>query len=61
MKFTNPIGGYVSSYTLQGRTVHAQRHLFTHPAGAVCSPAEYLQLRGLSFAIGRDLRAAVVY
>ena len=60
-RFTNAIGSYVSSYTLLGQSVRAERHLLTHPAGAVCSPAEYLALRGLSFAIGRDLRAAVVY
>ncbi len=60
-KFSNAIGSYESSYKLDSGTIEVTRHLLTHPAGATCSPADYQNLRALSFAIGRDFRATFSY
>jgi hypothetical protein len=59
--FSNPIGTYTAVYSQQGATVEVIRHLQTHPAAATCSPADYQNLRALSFAIGRDFRATISY
>jgi hypothetical protein len=59
--FSNGIGSYQSSYKLEAGTIEVTRHLLTHPAGATCSPADYQNLRALSFAIGRDFRATFSY
>jgi hypothetical protein len=59
--FTNGMGSYTADYRLEGRRIEVERHLVTHPAGPTCGPADYALLRGLSFAIGRDYRAAMTY
>ncbi len=59
--FSNAIGSYESSYKLDSGTIEVTRHLLTHPAGATCTPADYQNLRALSFAIGRDFRATFSY
>jgi len=61
VRFSDAIGSYTSDYARQGRTIEVVRHLLTHPAGATCSPADYQNLRALSFAIGRDFRATFSY
>jgi hypothetical protein len=59
--FANGIGSYKAEYRLVGRRIEMDRHLVTHPAGPTCGPADYALLRDLSFAIGRDFRAAMTY
>jgi hypothetical protein len=59
--FSNPIGSYTAAYSQLGATITVTRHLLTHPAAATCSPADYNNLRALSFAIGRDFRATISY
>jgi len=59
--FSNAIGSYTATYKLQSNSIKVTRHLLTHPAAATCSPADYQNLRALSFAIGRDFRATFSY
>jgi hypothetical protein len=59
--FSNAIGSYSAAYSLQASTITVTRHLLTHPEAATCSPADYQNLRAISFAIGRDFRATISY
>jgi hypothetical protein len=59
--FSNAIGSYTATYQLKANTITVTRHLQTHPAAATCTPADYQNLRALSFAIGRDFRATFSY
>jgi hypothetical protein len=59
--FANAIGSYTAAYRLRGDVVEVDRQLLTHEKGPTCDPAQYEQLRELSFAIGRDFRGVVSY
>lgn len=58
---SDAIGSYTATYTRDGRTVRAVRHLVIHPTGPVCGPVDYQSLRRLAFAINRDLAGTIVY
>lgn len=55
------IGRYQSAYAVSGQTLTVTRHLRTLGLTGVCSLPQYQQLRDLSTAVGRDLRAQVLY
>jgi transglutaminase-like putative cysteine protease len=55
------VGEYESTYTLQGQSLHVVRDMKTMLHSATCSPAQYAQVREFAQAIGKDLRAQVLY
>jgi hypothetical protein len=59
--FSNMIGRYQSSYSLQNHTIIATRLLVTHPSSATCNANDYAQLKALSFVLGTDLRSGISY
>ena len=54
-------GRYQSTYTLSGHTLMVTRKLTISGVTGVCNLPQYQQLRDLSKAAGRDLRAQVLY
>jgi transglutaminase-like putative cysteine protease len=55
------VGEYESVYTLKDRTLRVVRDMRTSIHGATCGPEQYEQLRAFAQAIGKDLRAQVMY
>ncbi len=57
----NKLGRYTATYAQDGRTIDVERRLVLESTGGLCAPEDYAALRELGQAVGRDLRAQILY
>jgi transglutaminase-like putative cysteine protease len=61
VKVENRLGSFEAEYSRDGRSVTVKRRLVLRPPRPLCGPEEYQDIRALGEAVGRDLRAQILY
>lgn len=61
VRVENALGTYTADYRQEAGAVHVERRLRVNAPAVLCTPDDYALIRELGQAVGRDMRAQVLY